>query len=142
MDFDLHTMTVARLALGAVVGIGVAGALAREAWEKHTAFTPVEARILAVSDTCSLAAAKPGSFVHKGGFDCARSDEAMKASRPDFPLRVRHDLQLRLAYVSPVDGRVHVADHLREDWRGGAKAPGHTISILASRTDTDRIEAP
>ena len=141
MDELLRQTAIARVALALVV-IAVSMVLkVSDFIDRHFGFAPVEARILVLSETCTLQPVDKGLIMSPHWFDCAGADQVLKTVPAQPAMRLRRDLALRLAYVSPVDGKVHITEHRQEDWSGGPKAVGQTLSILASKTETDRLRS-
>ena len=100
-----------RLAGLAIILVGAIGVVAYDQYDKTTNYTRVDARISGVSDQCYLERVERGILTKTRWTSDMVRCEAAEALRKDNPkwqgYDVRHKIEVRVAYVSPVDGATH-----------------------------------
>jgi hypothetical protein len=131
-----------RLAI-AVVAVGAAGIAIYDQYDKITNFQRVEARIATVNEQCYLEKVERG-VVTKTTFtsDPVRCEvaELLRRDHPKWQgYDVKHKIELRVTYVSPMDGAAHTSSLQMAAFPNGKPLrAGDAFPILASRTKVDQ----
>ncbi|MES5484793.1 hypothetical protein QMZ05_18715 [Bradyrhizobium sp. INPA03-11B] len=132
-----------RLAGLAISLAGAIGIVAYDQYDKTTNYARVDARISGVNDQCYLEKVERGILTKtKWTSDMVRCDvaELLRKENPKWQgYNVRHKIEVRVVYVSPVDGVTHQSV-LRMSYFpcGQPLHAGDLLPVLASRTKVDR----
>ncbi|KJC58926.1 hypothetical protein UP10_21270 [Bradyrhizobium sp. LTSPM299] len=130
-----------RLAIAAVA-VGAFGIAIYDQYDRNMNFQRVEARIATVNEQCYLEKVERG-VVTKTTFtsDPVRCEvaELLRRDHPKWQgYNVKHKIELRVTYVSPVDSAAHTSSlQLTFLPNGKPLRAGDAFPILASKTKVD-----
>jgi len=135
-----------RLSLYAAVGVFVALVLAYDQYDKKTNFQPVNARISAVNEQCYLESVERGVLTKTTlTSDLLNCDVAQVLTRehPKWQgFSVKHKIEVRFAYISPVDGTTRTSSQQMSAFPDGKPLRvGDTMLVRASRTKADKTRS-
>ena len=128
-----------RLYSFAIVGLGLAGFVAYDSYDKSANYVAADGRIQKVNQSCYLEDRNHTTDV----IPCEQA-EALNQSHPKYKTwRLKRDLKVTVSFKSPVDGNYYSSD-LRVFWSKGDKVPktGETMKILASSTEPAKARMP
>ena len=132
-----------RLAAIAIVAVGLAGFAAYDQYDKRANYQRVEARIAAINEQCYLEKVERGAVTKttstSGLVRCGLA-ELLKREHPKWQgYDVKHKIELRLVYVSPVDGATHTSSlEMAAFPNGKPLRAGEVFLVLASRSKADK----
>ncbi|AUC97502.1 hypothetical protein CWS35_27055 [Bradyrhizobium sp. SK17] len=132
-----------RLAGLAITLASAVGIVAYDQYDKSTNYTRVDARVSGVNDQCYLETIERGILTKTKWTSDMVGCEAAELMRKDNPkwqgYNVRHKIELRVVYVSPVDGISHQSVLRMASFPCGQPLhAGDLLPVLASRTKVDR----
>ncbi len=123
-----------------VLGLAVSAALpfAFDTYDYFVNYTPVQARVTRVQDSCYMEKRSGGRVVKSNDYDCRSAESAVKNSALWQGSSITYDINIGFEYVSPVDGQLHGGARALTKWPGGRPlSRGDVLSIRASRIDPD-----
>jgi hypothetical protein len=132
-----------RLVVFGTIAAAVAGLAAYDKYDKSTNFQPVDARISAVSEQCYMEKTERGVLTKttstSGLLRCDLA-ESLTREHPKWQgYAIRHKIEIRFAYVSPVDGATHAASLTMSAFPNGQQLrAGDVVRVLASKTKADK----
>jgi hypothetical protein len=128
-----------RLGVYAIVAVGVVGISAYNQYDKRVNFQPVEARISAVNEQCYMEKAEGRTTSTSDLVRCEVAELLTRAHPKWQGYAIRHKIEVRFAYTSPVDGATHVSSlQMSEFPQGRPLRAGDVLQILASKTKADK----
>ncbi|KIU43124.1 MULTISPECIES: hypothetical protein [Bradyrhizobium] len=132
-----------RLAALAIILASAVGIVAYDQYDKSTNYTRVDARVSGVNDQCYLEKIERGILTKTRWTSDMVGCEAAELMRKDNPkwqgYNVGHKIELRVVYVSPVDGISHQSVLRMASFPCGQPLhAGDLLPVLASRTKVDR----
>lgn len=132
-----------RLAGLAIILAGAVGVVAYDQYDKSTNYKRVDARVSGVNDQCYLEKVERGILTKtKWTSDMVRCDvaEVLRKENPKWQgYDVRHKIEVRVVYVSPVDGGTHQSVLRMSSFPCGQPLhAGDLLPVLASKTKVDR----
>ena len=112
-------------------------------YDKNTNFQPVDARISAVSDQCYMEKVERAVLIKTTSTsDLLRCELAQVLTRehPKWQgYQIRHKIEIRFAYVSPVDGATHASSLTMSAFpKGQPLRSGDVLRVLASKTKAEK----
>ena len=132
-----------RLGFLAIGAVAVAGISAYDQYDKRANYQRVDARVSAINEQCYMEKVERG-VLHKttSTSDLLRCDVAERLTREHPKWQgylVKHKIEVRVAYVSPVDGAPHTSSLQMSAFPDGRPLhAGDVLPILASRTKPDK----
>ena len=132
-----------RLGAYGVVFVGVAGLLAYDHYDKTTNFQPVDARISAVNEQCYMEKVEREVLTKSTStYDLLPCELAELLTR-EYPMwqgyTVKHKIEVRFVYASPVDGATHTSSLQMSAFPNGRPLRvGDVLQVLASKTKADK----
>ena len=135
-----------RLAGIMIVAVGVAGFAAYDQYDKRVNFQRVEARISAVNDQCYMEkVTREGITKTTSTSETLRCELAQVLTRehPKWQgYSVKHKIEVRFAFISPVDGATHTSSLEMATFPNGRPLrAGEVLPVLASKTKADKTRA-
>jgi hypothetical protein len=135
-----------RLAGILIVAVGVAGFAAYDQYDKRVNFKRVDARISAVNDQCYMEkVTREGITKTTSTSDLLRCELAQVLTRehPKWQgYTIKHKIEVRFAFVSPVDGVTHTSSLEMSSFPNGRPLrAGEVLPVLASKTKADKTRA-
>jgi hypothetical protein len=132
-----------RLAVFGTIAAAVAEFAAYDNYDKNTNFQPVDARISAVSEQCYMEKVERGVVTKTTSTsDLLRCElaELLTREHPKWQgYAIHHKIEIRFAYVSPVDGATHASSLTMSAFpRGQQLRAGDVLRVLASKTKADK----
>ena len=132
-----------RLAVFGTIAAAVAGFAAYDNYDKNTNFQPVDARISAVSEQCYMEKVERGVVTKTTSTsDLLRCElaELLTREHPKWQgYAIHHKIEIRFAYVSPVDGATHASSLTMSAFpKGQQLRAGDVLRVLASKTKADK----
>jgi hypothetical protein len=132
-----------RLAVFGTIAAAVAGFAAYDNYDKKTNFQPVDARISAVSEQCYMEKVERGVLVKTTSTSDLLGCELAEFLTREHPrwrgYAIRHKIEIRFAYVSPVDGATHASSLTMSAFPNGQQLrAGDVLRVLASKTKADK----
>jgi hypothetical protein len=133
-----------RLAAFTTIVVAVVGLAAYDQYDKHTHYQPVDARVSAVSDQCFMEKTESGAVIKttytSDLLDCERA-ELLTREHPKWQgYAIRHKIEIRFSYVSPVDRAYHAASLTMSAFpKGHPLRTGDVVRVLASKTKAEKI---
>lgn len=132
------------LGFAAIVALGVGGAIGWLDWDLRTNYVPVRATVVAVTEDCTLERTNYDQNDNpikdrKEPMSCGEAQRLTGegGGYRDFQLQRRRSVQIR--YVSPADGRPHVARiRPREGYLEDA-VPGAAVEIVAHKREPETV---
>jgi hypothetical protein len=112
-------------------------------YDKNTNFQPVDARISAVSDQCYMEKVEHGAVIKTTSTsDLLRCElaELLTREHPKWQgYAIKHKIEIRFSYVSPVDGASHASSLAMSAFpKGQQLRAGDVLRLLASKTKADK----
>ena len=132
-----------RLAAIVIVAVGIAGFAVYDQYDKKVNYQRVEARIAAINEQCYLEKVERGVVSKTTSTSDLIRCEIAELLRRDHPkwqgYDVKHKIELRVAYVSPVDGAAHTSSLQMAAFpnRKPLRA-GDVLPLLASKSKPDK----
>jgi hypothetical protein len=109
-------------------------------WDKHRNYLPVRASVVSVATACRLDA-KNTPWLY---MPCDRAIEARKTDRDLANYTLSQFTKLSVQFVSPVDGKPHIAPLTLQagdsDWK--IWRVGDYIDVIASKTQAEKVRDP
>ena len=135
-----------RLAGFMIVAVGLAGFAAYDQYDKRVNFRRVEARISAVNDQCYMEkVTRDGITKTTSTSETLRCElaQALTREHPKWQgYSVKHKIEVRFAFVSPVDGATHTSSLEMATFPNGRPLrAGEILPVLASKTKVDKTRA-
>jgi hypothetical protein len=135
-----------RLAAILVIAVGAAGLAAYNQYDKRVNFKRVDARISAVTDQCYMEkVTREGITKTTSTSDLLRCELAQVLTRehPKWQgYTIKHKIEVRFVFVSPVDGATHASSLEMSAFPGGRPLrAGEVLPVLASKTKADKTRA-
>ncbi|MCK1544087.1 hypothetical protein IVA87_09945 [Bradyrhizobium sp. 147] len=132
-----------RLLVFGLIAVGIAGFAAYDQYDKKANFQRVDARVSAVTDQCYLEKVERGIFSKTTSTsDLLRCDQAEILTRehPKWQgYEIKHKIEVKFAYVSPVDGTTHFSSLRMSGFPNGQPLRmGDVLPVLASKTKADK----
>ena len=132
-----------RLAVFGTVAVALAGFAAYDKYDKNTNYQPVDARTSAVNEQCYMEKVESGVLTQTPSTsDLLRCELAESLTRvhPKWQgYAIKHKIEIRFAYVSPVDGATHAASLTMSAFpKGQPMRAGDVLRVLASKTKADK----
>jgi len=129
-------------AIGIVVAL-VGGFAIYDNYDKSHNYQPVDARISTVSDQCYMEKVEKGVLTKTTSTsDLLSCDVAavLTRSHPNWQgYDIKHKIEIKFAYVSPVDGATHFSSlQLSYFPKGKPLQMGDVLRVLASKTKADK----
>ena len=115
-------------------------------YDKKTNFAPVDARISSVNEQCYLEKVESGVLSKTTmTSDLLRCElaEVLAREHPHWQgYAVKHKIEIKYAYVSPVDGATHNSSMQMSAFpKGQPLRMGDVLRVLASKTKADKTRA-
>jgi hypothetical protein len=132
-----------RLAVFGTIAAAVAGFAVYDKYDKTTNFQPVDARISTVSEQCYMEKAERGVLTKTTStsdlLPCELA-ELLTRGHPKWQgYAIHHKIEIRFAYVSPVDGATHASSLTMSAFpKGQQLRAGDVLRVLASKTKADK----
>ena len=126
-----------------IVAVGAFGIAIYDQYDKGANYQRVDARISSVNDQCYLEKVERG-VITKTTFtsDLTRCEtaELLRKEHPKWQgYHVMHKIEVRVVYVSPVDGATHQSSlQLSYFPNGKPLRAGDVFPVLASKTKADK----
>ncbi|HMM92338.1 hypothetical protein [Bradyrhizobium sp.] len=135
-----------RLAAILIIAVGAAGLAAYDQYDKRVNFKRVEARISAVSDQCYMEKVTREVITKTTSTsDLLRCELAQVLTRehPKWQgYAIKHKIEVRFAFVSPVDGATHTSSLQMSTFPNGQPLrAGEVLPVLASKTKAEKTRA-
>lgn len=135
-----------RLAGIMIVAVGAAGFAAYDQYDKRVNFQRVDARISAVSDQCYMEKVTREVVTKTTSTsDLLRCElaEVLTREHPKWQgYVIKHKIEIRVAYVSPVDGAPHTSSLQMSTFPNGRPLrTGEVLPVLASKSKADKTRA-
>ena len=132
-----------RLMVFGAIAAAVGGFAIYDQYDKKTNFQPVDARISAVSDQCYLEKVERGVLIKTTSTSDLVNCEVAEALTKVHPkwqgYAIKHKIEIRYAYVSPVDGATHASSLTMSAFpKGQPLRAGDVLQVLASKTKADK----
>jgi len=128
--------------IGIIVAAAV-GLAAYDHYDKSMNYLPVGARINAVNEQCYMEKVERGAVTKTTSTsDLVRCEvaEVLIRQHPHWQgYAIKHKIEIKFDYVSPVDGATHASSLTVAVFPGGRPLhPGDTLQVLASKTQADK----
>ena len=135
-----------RLALFGTIAAIACGVAILDHYDKNTNFQPVEARINVINEQCYMEKSERGVLTRTTTTsDLLRCDQAEQLTRqhPKWQgYAIHHKIEVRFAYVSPVDRARHESSLMISTFPNGQPLrAGDTLRVLASKTQADKTRS-
>ncbi|WFU20056.1 hypothetical protein [Bradyrhizobium sp. CB3481] len=135
-----------RLAGILIAAVGVAGFAAYDQYDKRVNFKRVDARISAVNEQCYMEKVTREVITKTTSTsDLLRCELAQVLTRehPKWQgYTVKHKIEIRFAFISPVDGATHTSSLEMSSFPNGRPLrAGEVLPVLASKTKADKTRA-
>ncbi|TWC05184.1 hypothetical protein FBZ93_103196 [Bradyrhizobium macuxiense] len=132
-----------RLAAIAIVVVGAAGIAIYDQYDKGANYQRVEARISGVSDQCYLEKVERNVITKTTWTSDLTRCEVAELLRKEHPkwqgYDLKHKIEVRVVYVSPVDGVSHQSSLQMSYFPNGKPLrAGDIFPVLASKTKADK----
>ena len=131
-----------RLAVFGTIAVAAAGLAAYDKYDKNTNFQPVDARISAVTEQCYMEKVERGvvtKTTSTSGLLRCELAEVLTREHPKWQgYAIKHKIEIRFAYVSPVDGATHDSSLTMTAFPNGPLRAGDVLRVLASKTKADK----
>lgn len=122
-----------------LVGLAAGGIYTYDQYDKKMNYKPVNARITAVADTCYMEKREGKKTWTSDVLPCAVADFAVKEHPKWQGYDVRHAIEVKFAFTSPVDGKVHDGKRKFDSMpKDKPYTVGDTLLIRASTTEGDK----
>ena len=135
-----------RLAGIMIVAVGAAGLAVYVQYDKRVNFQRVDARISAINEQCYMEkVTREGITKTTSTSDLLRCELAQVLTRehPKWQgYTVKHKIEVRFVFVSPVDGATHTSSLEMSAFPGGRPLrTGEVLPVLASKSKADKTRA-
>ncbi|KRR18133.1 hypothetical protein CQ14_36250 [Bradyrhizobium lablabi] len=135
-----------RLAGILIVAVGAAGLATYDQYDKRVNYRRVDARISGVNEQCYMEkVTREGITKTTSTSDLLRCElaEALTREHPKWQgYSVKHKIEIKVAYVSPVDGAPHTSSLQMSAFPNGRPLrAGEIFPILASKTKADKTRS-
>jgi hypothetical protein len=132
-----------RFAAVAIVAALIGGFAIYDNYDKKTNYQPVDARVSAVSDQCFMEKVEKGVLTKTTSTsDLLPCDvaEVLTRQHPNWQgFAIKHKIEIKFAYVSPVDGATHFSTLQMSDFpKGQPLRMGDVLRVLASKSKPDK----
>jgi hypothetical protein len=132
-----------RLVVFGAIAAVVAGFAAYDKYDKNANYQPVDARISAVSEQCYMEKVERGVVMKTTSTsELLRCElaEVLTRQHPKWQgYAIKHKIEIRFAYVSPVDGASHASSLTMSAFpKGQPLRTGDVLRVLASKTKADK----
>jgi hypothetical protein len=120
----------------------VAGLAFYNQYDRTANFQPVDARISAVSDQCYMEKVEREAVTKRTStsdlLGCERAEYLTREHPKWRGYAIRHKIEIRFAFVSPVDGTTHTSSLTLSAFPGARQLrEGDVFRVLASKTKAD-----
>jgi hypothetical protein len=129
-----------------IVAVGAAGLTAYDQYDKRVNFQRVDARISSVNDQCYME-----KVTREGITKTTSTSEPLRCELAKILARehpkwqgsaVKHRIEVRFTFVSPVDGATHTSSLEMSAFPGDRPLrAGEILPVLASKTKADETRA-
>jgi hypothetical protein len=130
-----------RLVFFGIIAAAAIGLAVYDRYDKNTNYQPVDARISAVSDQCYMEKVERGVLkktTSTSGLVRCELAESLTREHPKWQgYGIKHKIEIRFAYVSPVDGATHASSLTMSAFPKPLSA-GDVLRVLASKTKADK----
>src|SRR5262245_26398359 len=135
-----------RLAGIVIVALGAAGLATYDQYDKRVNYRRVDARISGVNEQCYMEkVTREGITKTTSTSDLLRCElaETLTREHPKWQgYSVKHKIEIKVAYVSPVDGAPHTSSLQMSAFPNGRPLrAGEIFPILASKTKADKTRS-
>ena len=135
-----------RLAGILIVAVGAAGLATYDQYDKRVNYRRVDARISSVNDQCYMEkVTREGITKTTSTSDLLRCELAQVLTRehPKWQgYSIKHKIEIRFAFVSPVDGATHTSSLEMSAFPNGRPLrTGEVLPVLASKSQPDKTRA-
>ncbi|WLA78504.1 hypothetical protein [Bradyrhizobium elkanii] len=135
-----------RFAAIAIVVVGVAGVLIYDRQDKSANYQRVDARISGVSEQCYLEKVERGVITKTTSTSDLTRCEIAELLRKEHPkwqgYDVKHKIEVKVVYVSPVDGATHQSSLQMSYFPNGKPLrAGDVFPVLASKNKADKTRS-
>ena len=135
-----------RLAGILIVAVGAAGLATYDQYDKRVNYRRVDARISGVNEQCYMEkVTREGITKTTSTSDLLRCElaETLTREHPKWQgYSVKHKIEIKVAYVSPVDGAPHTSSLQMSAFPNGRPLrAGEIFPILASKTKADKTRS-
>ncbi len=141
MFSNVARRVVRRMAwLGAAVAFIFVFLVIPDEWDKHVNYVPVRATVMSVVTACRLDARNaPWLYM-----PCDKAIEARRADPHLAPYSLTRFTKLSVRFVSPVDGKTHIAPLILQtgDSDSNTWRVSDGIDIIASKTKAEKVRDP
>ena len=132
-----------RLAVFGTIAAAVAGFAIYDKYDKNTNYLPVDARISVVNEQCYMEKVERGVLTKTTSTsDLLPCDvaEVLTRGHPNWQgFTIKHKIEIKFAYVSPVDGATHFSTLQMSDFpKGKPLQMGDVLRVLASKSKPDK----
>jgi hypothetical protein len=132
-----------RLAVFGTIAAAVALFAAYDKYDRNTNYQPVDARVSAVNEQCYMEKVEHSVFIKTTSTsDLLRCElaEVLTRGHPKWQgYEIKHKIEIRFAYVSPVDGATHASSLTMTAFpKGQPLRTGDVLRVLASKTKADK----
>ena len=131
-----------RLAAFALIAVGAAGIAIDDQYDKGANYQRVDARISAVNEQCYLEKVERGVITKTTWTSDLTRSEVAELLRKEHPkwqgYDLKHKIEVRVVYVSPVDGVSHQSSLQMSYFPNGKPLrAGDVFPVLASKTKAE-----
>ena len=129
-------------AIGIVVAL-VGGFAIYDNYDKKNNYQPVDARISSVSDQCYMEKTESGvltkTTMTSDMINCEIAEVLTRGHPAWQGYAIKHKIEIKFAYVSPVDGATHNSSLQMSVFpKGQTLRMGDVLRVLASKTKADK----
>lgn len=135
-----------RLGAIAIVAVGIGGFAIYDHYDKSANYQRVDARINSVSEQCYLEKVERGVITKTTWTSDLTRCEVAELLRKEHPkwqgYDLKHKIEVRVVYVSPVDGASHQSSLQMSSFPNGKPLrAGDLFPVLASKTKPDKTRS-
>jgi hypothetical protein len=122
--------------------VTVVGLTAYNQYDKAVNYQPVDARVSAVDEQCYMEKVEHGGVTKTTStsdlLPCDKAELLVRLHPKWQGYTINHKIEVRFAYVSPVDGGTHASSLTFAAYPGGQPLrAGDVVRVLASKTKAD-----
>ena len=128
-----------RLAVFGTIAAAVVAFGAYDKYDKNTNYQPADARISAVNEQCYMEKVEGRKTSTSDVLRCELA-EILTREHPKWQgYEVKHKIEIRFSYVSPVDGATHASSMTMSAFpKGQPQHAGDVLKVLASKSKADK----
>ena|ERR1700760_2630118 len=128
-----------RLVVFGTIAAAVAGFAAYDKYDKSTNYQPVDARVSAVNEQCYMEKVEGRRTSTSDVLRCELA-EVLTREHPKWQgYEVKHKIEIRFTFVSPVDGASHASSLTMTAFpKGQPLRTDDVLKVLASKTRADK----